>query len=393
MESSYPNRTMDAPYQSSEASSRSMENLYPNRTMSTPHQSSEASSRSMENSYRGVDGSNRSGRSSESPQDFSEASYRSSRSIGTPHPEADTSRPWIANFQDSSSLVSNRQKPNPLDSEVHKDYSPSRDESRCQSSASRHNLLEGTSSPTSQPTVTPPLPSPFDENYAAIMESRHKMLMVRQRALLTRRSHRQKLQQNSQQGFFGRTKPQNSDANSPPSNRNYRDPRSSAEDKERSEHEAHNSRLETPAALSKEERQLRSPVANTHGPRRAKEKNKVRSPHTPVASIFSRIRPTFGISPASRDKGRSQKQAVINRISAVRAARLRRNHAYGEINSSNNDYESFRPEKLSISDPVPAYQFYPHDDSNDSRTTRDDDQSLSTRESNPQEYAAEISVD
>jgi hypothetical protein len=391
MDNSYPNQTISTPYQSSEVSSRSMENSYPNRTMSTPYQSSEASSRSIENSYRGVDGSNRSGRSSESPQDFSEASYRSSRSIGTPHPEADTSRPWIANFQDNSSSVSNRQKPNPLDSEVLKDYSPFLDESRDHSSASRQNLVEGTSRPTSQPTVAPPLPSPFDENYAAIMESRHKMLMVRQRALLTRRSHRQKLQQNSQKGFFGRTKPQNSDADSPPSNRNYRDPRSSAEDKERNE--AHNTRLETPAAHPTEEGQLRSPVANTHGPRRAKEKNKVRSPHTPVASIFSRIRPTFGISPASRDKGRSQKQAVINRISAVRAARLRRNHAYGEINSSSNDYESFRPEKLSISDPVPAYQFYPHNDSNDSRTIRDDDQSLSTRESNPQEYAAEISVD
>jgi hypothetical protein len=471
----HSSRTMDTPYQSSEASSRSMENSYPSQTMNAPYQSSEASSRSMENSYRGVDSSNRSSRSpdsplkgfessylsspfednlrkeaessyrsseptdapqqvlessyrssrpldnphleietsnrssrsSESPQGFSETSYRSSRSMGTPHREVESSiiptqssdTPWLANFQDNSSYLSNRQTPNPLDSEVQKDYSPSRDVIRGQSSASRHNLLDGTSRPSSKPTVAPPLPSPFDENYAAIMESRHKMLVVRQRALITRRSHRQKLQ-NSQQGIFGRTKPENIDANRPPSSRNYRDPRSSAEDTDRSEHRAHNTSragnpsnvLETPAAHSKEERQHRSPVTNAHGPRRAKEKNKVRSPHTPVASIFSRIRPTFGISPASRDKGRSQKQAVMNRISAVRAARLRRNHAYGEINNSSNNYEdsqAYRPEKVSISDPVPAYQYYPHDDSR----TRDDDQSLSTRESNPQEYAAEISVD
>jgi hypothetical protein len=303
------------------------------------------------------------------------------------------------------------------------------------------------------------MPSPFDENYAAIMESRHKMLMMRQRALLNRRASREKLQNSQQQGFFGRTNPGKINANRTPSNRNYRDTGSSARVKEFGDAQTSNTRVDdspsdefevlgrtNPGKINakrspsnrkyrdtgssaevrgfgrvqtsntritdnpsdefevpKIERKIRPPSGSDHGLRQAKEKNEARVPQSPVASMFSRIRPAFGMS-AGREKRTSQKQAVIDRISAVRAARMRRYHAYGQTNSNKN-FEPSHARRLdndfprktesiddSISYPVPGYRYYPHTDSKDSRS-RDDDQSLSTRESNPQDYAADLSLE
>ena len=401
---------------------------------------SEASYPSTENSHQGVDSFNRSNRSSETspsyrssrstenPNMYYDASNRSrglqesarelTQSIVIPHREGDLSnrstrspvaqRSGISNVQDNSHL-SYRQKPNTLDSVIRDDYGPSWDESRDQNSLHRHNLLAGTSQPSSKQIVVPPMPSPFDENYAAIMESRHKMLLERQRALLNRRANREKSQK-YQQGFFGRTNPGTSDESTSLLNRSQRGPRLSDEFQDGREPKSPEIRMtrnpsnpssgwETPPT-PQEGRHFRSSGTNQYGSRRAKEMKEAGVPRSPVASILSRIRPTFSAI-SRRDNGTSQKQAVIDRISAVRAARLRRNYAYGKIIQSSNNYgvkESNRQEKAlprkleTIQHNVPGYRFYPHNESDDFRT-RGEDESLSTFESNPQEYAAEFSLD
>mmetsp|Transcript_1345 Transcript_1345/g.2855 ORF Transcript_1345/g.2855 Transcript_1345/m.2855 type:complete len:287 (+) Transcript_1345:1-861(+) len=286
------------------------------------------------------------------------------------------------------------------------------------------------------------------------MESRHKMLMVRQRSLLSRRVSRGNNHNSPQPGFFGRTKPGNVELNLSPSknkNRNYRNTGSphsrgmSSEDTEGrnsrdfesktigiSPREKSRRGLEPPALLHSEhnEHQQRSQNSNQHGQRRSQDKKKKDAGPPQVPSIESRIRMALGVS-ATPEK--SQKQAVIDRISAIRAARLRRNRAFGNRNhiGSNSNRDSIRnssrnsnlaneeskphrtrgmdpqqalPQKQdtideSISDPVPGYRYYPHNNSNEPRHPYDDqslstnDQSLSTFDSNPQEYAATLVID
>lgn len=234
------------------------------------------------------------------------------------------------------------------------------------------------------------------------------MLVVRQRALCNRRANRENLK-DSQQGFFGRTNPGKIDEKRPPSNRNYRDPGLSVSVKERSEPEAsktsngrnHFNGLESPTAYPRKEHQVLSPTVNAHSIRRPKEKNKVMATQNPITSMLSRIRPRRGILHSRRGRDKSETRAVINRIAAVRAVRLR---AYGDINSSNNYAAdaagtAHRLEQVLskerdtfddfTSNPVPGYQYYPHNDSNEPRS-RDDDQSLSTHESSAQDY---LSID
>ena len=121
---------------------------------------------------------------------------------------------------------------------------------------------------------------------------------------------------------------------------------------------------------------------------------------SPVASMLSKIRPTFNAI-SRKDNGASQTQAVIDRISAVRAARLRRNYAYGKVIQDSNSYsangvdrkESGLPKKLgALHKNAPGYRYYPHTELDDFRP-RDGDESLSTFESNPQDYAAGFALD
>ena len=112
--------------------------------------------------------------------------------------------------------------------------------------------------------------------------------------------------------------------------------------------------------------------------------------------MLSKIRPTFNAA-SRKDYGPSQTQAVIDRISAVRAARLRRNYAYGKVIKDSNSYgatkESGLPKKLGANHKnAPGYRYYPHTDMDDFGR-RDGDESLSTFESNPQDYAAGFALD
>mmetsp|Transcript_2575 Transcript_2575/g.6837 ORF Transcript_2575/g.6837 Transcript_2575/m.6837 type:complete len:1049 (-) Transcript_2575:121-3267(-) len=328
--------------------------------------------------------------------------------------------------------------------------------------------LRGTPPGSKQESV-PPMPSPFNENYAAIMESRHKMLLSRQRTLLSRRANRGKLQNFQQQhqqqqqkhppGFFGKTNPI-----SPPRGNIYV---GLSDDEEEVIHHPKggepnagvNSGMNHSRGLDHSRRPygfwsgnerasyglLPDPQdAFKHWERRRKTSGSSRSPHhratTPVVqnngeelatasrrvtSILSRIRPAFhfgtslstststssSLSSHNRnDKKRdSQKQAVLDRLSAVRAARMRRNYADGDGRKNAVGYGKSRQPTLdtihdstalNLDDTIflvstPGYRYYPHHETSMdfSPRVRDDDQSFATNESNAQEYAAKLVVD
>lgn len=386
-----------------------------------------------ENSYRGGNSSDRSNRSSEAP-----SSYRSGRSLDNHNHDYDYDvsnrsrglqespgeiRPMVIPHRDRA--LSNRSS----QSSGSQRSRTSDDESRDQSNIHKHKLLSGSSQPSPKPPVVPPIPSPFDEDYAAIMESRHKMLVVRQRTLLNRRANREKMQR-TQQGFFGRTNPGNNDDSTSLLNRAHRDPRPSDEFSNRIRRDPRpsdeftdvgatkspqirmasnpNSGWKTPVKSPREQqRELRPSSRDSPNMQRAKDiVNAAGVPRSPAASMLSRIKPTFNAF-SRKDSGTSQKQAVIDRISAVRAARLRRSYAYGKVESSvnNSSYGEVGtpkrkhtiPRKLetindAVAHDIPGYRYYPHNEFAEFRTA-DGDESLSTRESNPQDFAAEFSLD
>ena len=412
-----PSSIEDTRFEKPESFNRSGEPLDANRHyFNTPHRSKQSS----ENFAPENETSNHSIRSSESPRSVSEPqltqptsklSYEDKPSNRSTY-QLHTLRPTGSNVQDASFPRSYLHKPDQWNPEDQTNYGAAvHEERREQKVVGKHNLLVGTSRTISKSSDVPPMPSPFDENYAAIMESRHKMLMMRQRALLNRRANREKLQ-NSQPGFFGKTNPGKSGSNRSQLNHKYRDRHPSAEatthnvskNTYKRHEDGNTSNLSQTVSpyTSRDAIKLLSRVQKTNNSTPT-AMNNVGTDQTPVASIISRIRPTFGVS-TGRDKGKSKRQAVIDRISAVRAARLRRNHAFGDTSNYKNYQASqaYRMEKVlprkydtiddPISDSVPGYRYYPHNGTN-IPGVRDDDQSLSTKESNPQDYAAELSID
>jgi hypothetical protein len=392
------------------------------------------------------------------------------------------------------------------------DYGPSRDET-----LKSRNILRQSAEPVIKVPEVPPLPSPFDPNYAAIMESRHKMLLSRQRALLHRRANRERnltpVAQSS--GFFGRTHPERSNrtmhAQPPhmetstsslrhthsktPSPHKIESPNFSS--RQQFEKEIHPSSSDAPAAKRRPAQSNGEPwdeffpvdqsqetfealtrpwprfesdyvVINESGrPFNASERfdqqptsnrcvshqhqhhhQQQRQPqHTlnreidpwdsgarrpmmssPIErtadqpSFYSKIKSTLGVT--SEYRSISQSEAVIARITAVRAARMRRFH---ERNASNLSFRQRDIDKnvmmrttaapnaiLSRYDPmmndgyddpvttaIPGYRFYTtHDDDfpnggdpffNDNKKN-DDEQSLSTN-SNAVDYATTLAVD
>ena len=447
------NSHQDNSYRGANSSDRS--------TRSSEGPPSSRSGRSLDNSHR--DNSYRGGNSSDRSNRSSEASsfYRSGRPLDNHNHNHDYDydvsnrsrglqespgeiRPMIIPQRDralsnrsSQSSGSQRSTGRTSDNSSHRqnanalaqdDYGPSWDESRDQSNIHKHKLLAGSSQPSSKPPVVPPIPSPFDEDYAAIMESRHKMLVVRQRALLNRRANREKMQR-TQQGFFGRTNPGNNDDSASLLNRTHRDPTPSDEFSNRIRRDPRpsdeftdvgatkspqirmasnpNSGWKTPVKSPREERhELRPSSRDSPNMQRDIVNNAAEVPRSPVASMLSRIKPTFNAF-SRKDSGTSQKQAVIDRISAVRAARLRRSYAYGKVESSANNSSygevgtpkrknTFSRKLETINDAVahdiPGYRYYPHNEFAEFRAA-DGDESLSTRESNPQDFAAEFSLD
>jgi hypothetical protein len=430
-------RSMDHPHQALESSSRSSRSLNnPNRATTDISTRSDIST---DNPHRVIESSTRSTRSMDNRHDFlgSTSSSRSSRSIDNPHRILDSSnrssrsldaprwrRSQLSNFEDESPPSLN-QSPNPSDFQFQKDYGPSREDIR------NRNLPKPVVRPsppvTKQPAV-PAMPSPFNPDYAAIMESRHKMLLSRQRALVHRRANREKIQ-SSQTGFFGRTYPEKIETKRQASTGIHQNFNSiskgtayiSLQDKESSTPIRNNKsyplrgsettpkRLSIPSkeperipytSLVESEYPKQNPYnLNVRSPKKTPGKNEKQNP-----SIVSKIRTTFGMS-TNKPKRTAQNQAVIDRISAVRAARLRRHHTYGDrdfenISSyrqrgiNNDNSNNGQASKLNtINDLTSGYTYYTHNDTNEPHNYRDEDQSLSTNESNAQEYAANLAVD
>jgi len=391
-------------------------------------------------------GNNRSSRSIGGNHQIYNSSCGSSSSSSSPHRVVDLSilrapssqGSPSSTFQDKRSDCTYHQQlsSNALEStQIQKGDDPAHEERQSENHASSQNPVS-LRTPTLSPKQNgvPPMPSPFDENYAAIMESRHKMLLSRQRTLLSRRANREKIQNFQQQGFFGKTNPKSSsrlyvglqdeeecshhetggnNSNSYHSKgaemspvKHTRRPNGFWNGKERT----HYGLLPDPP---EELERPKSPISNEHNsPRRAASPVvNSQAPQKHVASIFAKVKPAFqfgksALSSPPRNKS-EQKQAVLDRLSAVRAARSRRNLAYGEAKdaaaagSSPWYPKSPTPKLETINNPISSvdstseYRFYPHNDSSIDYhlRTRDDDQSLSTNQSNALEYAAQLALD
>jgi len=278
----------------------------------------------------------------------------------------------------------------------------------------------------------PPLPSPFDPNYATIMESRHKMLLSRQRALLHRRATRDKVQPAKQSGFFVRTHPERPTRvaqvdptlylaqQTPANTMSLETPstihRSNYDEPWEAFGPADHSQKTFDALIRPSTQRLPGDDVvvsqkTRHGEMRQKSIPALRTPsHQPLArenskqhSIFSKIKSTLGINNDYR--ATSQSEAVIARITAVRAARMKR---YYEKNSVNLSYRQRSIDRSAMRDTNtgfslrnasntatsmdhfggerPGNKFY----TSESNTV--DDQSLSTS-SNAVDYAANLIVD
>ncbi|KAG7345537.1 hypothetical protein IV203_033068 [Nitzschia inconspicua] len=265
----------------------------------------------------------------------------------------------------------------------------------------------------------PPLPSPFDPNYASIMEARHKMLLIRQRALLHRRATREKNQANPQPSFFGRTHPErpsqiapvapqinflHSQAANPsdaPSNSiGASDPEPweafGTDDPLQQTFEAltrPRNRNDTPPRPSHHPPVLESTWKAPHAPPKLAPVQQTSDQRRPQPTFYSKIKSTFGLNNEYKEATKSE--AVIARITAVRAARMRR---YQEKNAANVSYR----QRIIDREPVVGYRFYTH--GNDDfgmppeayakkvASAAHDDTSLSTN-SNAVDYAANLAID
>jgi hypothetical protein len=294
--------------------------------------------------------------------------------------------------------------------------------------------------------AVPPLPSPFDPDYEAIMESRHQMLLSRQRALQHRREIRERPQTPPQSSIFARTHP---DQMPVPSRNPVPDPQSAILVRKavpvpvvratrapevfgRGSDRALDpfvfvgeETFETPTRSSRLPREpegsrwpppdsQKTENAHDDGSRwppvdsqktenlwKTSQNQKVHSP-----SFCSNIKSSFGMANESREM--TQSQAVIARITAVRAARMRRSLTYGERDPTGLSYRQTQamsqtsavknPSSLdtsaeeSVSNLVPGYRFYTHDDLKEQEPDQTDDFSISNN-SNAQDYAAALAVD
>jgi len=283
------------------------------------------------------------------------------------------------------------------------------------------------------------------------MESRHKILLSRQRALLNRRASREKTQVPTQSGFFGRTHPErakdavhfglpihfqeqafasNSTSHKPismpTSQKDFSKP---SHPKNTSNHQGtdepwdaflpvdKNSQamydaLTRPPAHRREP--LNRPMSNravatpalsqTHHPSRVH----VSDPPEPIApadktrqpSMYSKLKSTLGLS--SDYKSMSKSEAVIARITAVRAARMKRFHERNvDVSYRQKDIDNETMKQASkpnstddaFTSSFAGYRFYTHqDDFFQDPFGNNDDQSLSTN-SNAVDYAATLAVD
>lgn len=132
----------------------------------------------------------------------------------------------------------------------------------------------------------------------------------------------------------------------------------------------------------------------------------------PNTTFYSRVKSRLGLDKQQRDL--SQSEAVVARISAVRAARLRRLHAYGDRggaasttsrlaisqqrSTTTTSPQQQQHQHANISDVspsiIPGYRYYTHDVDNEPQQGggMEEDMSTSTN-SNAQEYAANLAVD
>ena len=436
-------RSIDNPLQrleSSFRSSRSMDNLnnaivtfsHPLRAMPNPLQASESSSRfnrPMDRQNRPVETSNRNEPLTKYTHEIdSPSSSRSCRSIGVQIRVPESSDRSTRSLGDTPSWRRYQSKPSRSERELQfqNDYGPSQEDVK---------TARQTSTIAKQPAV-PSMPSPFDPDYAAIMESRHRILLSRQRLLLHRRANREKITK-SHDGMFNRTHPikietkeqttsvsqqnskyvskdtvytnlQDQEAASTPI-RNNRSNVSRAV-----ENTTTRRRLSRTGSLPKES--VRIPYTSLKEPKYIKQPTRNFNPRinlNPIkqngtSSFVTKIKTTFGMSP-TKPKRTAQNQAVVDRIVAVRVARLKRSNEYGYAgNQTNyrqrvidcnilNDGQSLKLNTINnpySSEEVTGYKYYPHDDRNNEYCySRDDDHSFSTTESNAQEYAATLAID
>ena len=306
----------------------------------------------------------------------------------------------------------------------------------------------------------PPLPSPFDPNYASIMATRHKMLLSRQRALLHRRATREQTQQqpspSAQGGFFGRTHPERptrvaevrpsiqltTPAQEAPPRSTRSDTRSmerpgSSVDDTWETFGPNDPTLKAFEALTRPSRRspirrpqhhhsattVATPSRNTHRDhphmytstaqpttpqrRRAPPRNEASQRTATNTSLFSKVKSSLGLE--SEYRTASQSEAVIARITAVRAARMKRYH---ETNNAAPPTRSYRQRVIDRGNSTPGYheeqqtvgstsgyRFYTHEEDNvkapntfEAKFSTDGGDSLSTT-SNAVEYAATLEVD
>jgi hypothetical protein len=318
-----------------------------------------------------------------------------------------------------------------------RDYGPSRNERLNRNSASS-KVIVGPAPPLIKPPAVPPLPSTFDPDYEAIMESRHKMLLSRQRALQHRRTTRERSQTPLQSGFFGRTHPERMQVASgthepaPKSSTFLRKPMpspipapvarpvlaskvqtSSVADPgtdsswdpfalDDSIGQKTFEQLTRPSRRPREPEGSRWPSLNLSKSGNSGKGFQDKGEQQP--SLYSKIVSRLGMSNENRQM--TQSEAVVARIAAVRAARMRRSLSYGErdpttlsyrqrqvmgqtrLSRNSSPMESSVDE--SVSNLVPGYRFYTHDDLNE--PVQADEFSFSTN-SNAQDYAATLAVD
>lgn len=308
------------------------------------------------------------------------------------------------------------------------DYGPSRDQVYRLKSASRE--------PSIQVPEVPPLPSPFDPNYASIMESRHKMLLSRQRALLHRRAAREKVHSFAQPGFFGRTHPDrtlkkpvlpeidssNSSSRLPVNNTFSASNDFAITDEPWETFGPRDPTLRTFEALTRPRHRQNEIATPLHQRASPGSSSKAPSPSPRVldtgtsnqsrdSTLISKVKSTFGLNNGYKEA--SQSEEVIARITAVRATRMRRYHekniAHLSYRQRMIDREAWqlspdgqRMNSTQHQDDMSGYRFYAHDEDGFGppqaqttytfRNSHHDDTSLSTN-SNAIEYAANLAMD
>ncbi|KAL3919844.1 MAG: hypothetical protein SGILL_003548 [Bacillariaceae sp.] len=333
------------------------------------------------------------------------------------------------------------------------DYGPSHSERSGQRSPINSSKTSVTPEPSIKIPEVPPLPSPFDPNYASIMAARHKMLLSRQRALLHRRAAREQTQQSapsSQGGFFGRTHPErptrvaevqpsiqlsqhandsrkiaapSTQTSTRPSTSLHEpwesfgpnDPtqkafealtRPSRHSPMRDVQENHpSSNAASSRNVQRDHPHMYSSTTQPTAPRRAQRQTEARQ-GTSNPSLFSKVKSTLGLE--SEYRTASQSEAVIARITAVRAARMKRYHDNSNAPTLSYrqrmiDREAMKGSPAFNDEPHPptnGYRFYTHDDdvnvgrpkTFEANFSADGGDSLSTT-SNAVEYAATLEVD